>query len=213
MTPLPQATTQIEILAAQRGDRAALEEVVRRYLPRVRAAVALQLGCVPRQIADVDDITQDAMARAIETIDRYEQRSEGTFLSWLTRIAENRVRDSKRRQQRQKRGGGQVKPFADVFSSTVEEPPVAGREVSPTAFVRGRELADAEMRALLQMPPAYRKVIADRDILHLTFEEIAHELGYRTPNPVRALYHRAKKLLRRMLREFEPGATPEAPAQ
>jgi len=195
--------TVFQLNRAKAGDREALNEVLTRYLPRVRAAVALSLGKVPSEVANLDDVLQEVLVSAATSLDHFEHRSDGSFMSWLTAIAINKVRDHKRHESRQKRGSGRVRSIDDVFPSSPLDVPVPAREPRPSQIARVHELEEAEMRALLRLEERYRAVIVDRDILGLSYEEIAEKLGFKTTNPPRALHSRAKAKLRELLRSFD----------
>ena len=80
------------VLAAQGGDRDALEGLFRRYLPRVRQIVALRLGYSLRDFADSEDLVQEALLNVFRNLDRFGARSEGRFRYWLTRCVANSMR-------------------------------------------------------------------------------------------------------------------------
>jgi len=84
------------VRAAQSGDPAAFEELVRRYRPRI---FALALHLTGRR-SDADDITQDAFLRAYSKINEFEGRSQ--FFTWLYRIALHRALNVKRDQGRRR---------------------------------------------------------------------------------------------------------------
>jgi RNA polymerase sigma factor (sigma-70 family) len=73
------------VTAAQHGDRRALAELVSAYLPLIRNVV----GRAVDNSADVDDIVQDTMVRAVRDLPAL--RSPGSFPTWLTSIAVRQV--------------------------------------------------------------------------------------------------------------------------
>ncbi|MCO8275217.1 sigma-70 family RNA polymerase sigma factor [Actinoplanes sp. TRM 88003] len=73
------------VLAARAGDRAALNELVRRHLPLVYNLVR---RARPGD-AEVDDVVQDVMMRALRQLG--DLRSPGSFRSWLTAIAVHQI--------------------------------------------------------------------------------------------------------------------------
>ena len=79
------------VAAAQAGDRAALDALLRRHYDRVHA--------VCRRIAgssrDADDATQEAMISIVRGISRFDGRS--AFSTWIYRIATNAALDELRR--------------------------------------------------------------------------------------------------------------------
>lgn len=71
--------------AARAGDRAAMNELVRRYLPMVYSLVRQALQDDP----DVDDVVQDIMVRAVRQLPGL--RSAGSFRAWLTSIGVRQI--------------------------------------------------------------------------------------------------------------------------
>jgi RNA polymerase sigma-70 factor (ECF subfamily) len=196
--------TILQLRRAKEGDREALNDLLERYLPRVRSAVAVLVGQLPSQIADLDDILQEVLISAADSLGRFESRSDGTFMSWLATIALNKVRDRKRHALRIKRGAGRVQAIDDVFATSAADVPLPARDPRPSQMLRAREIEEAELQALLQLDDRYREVIVYRDLLGMSHEEIAAKLGFKTPSPARALYSRAKAKLRPLLRAFDP---------
>jgi RNA polymerase sigma factor (sigma-70 family) len=86
------------VLAAQRGDRGALDSLVSAYLPLVYNIVGRAMSGHP----DVDDVVQETMIRAMRAIG--DLRDPQAFRSWLVAIAMRQVRDSYRAQVAQAPG-------------------------------------------------------------------------------------------------------------
>src|SRR5512146_2969025 len=78
------------VIAAQRGDRAALDSLAAAYLPLVYNIVGRALNGHP----DVDDVVQETMIRALRGLG--DLRDPLAFRSWLVAIAARQVRDSYR---------------------------------------------------------------------------------------------------------------------
>src|ERR1044071_2333147 len=75
------------VRAAQEGDRRALEALVAEYLPLVYNVVGRALG----GHADVDDVVQETMLRAVQGLPRL--REPERFRAWLVSIAIRQVQD------------------------------------------------------------------------------------------------------------------------
>jgi RNA polymerase sigma factor (sigma-70 family) len=83
----PEAGT---VIAAQRGDRAALDALATAYLPLVYNIIGRAMNGHP----DVDDVVQETMIRALRSLS--DLRDPLAFRSWLVAIAVRQVRDSYR---------------------------------------------------------------------------------------------------------------------
>ncbi|WP_234383394.1 sigma-70 family RNA polymerase sigma factor [Streptomyces dysideae] len=81
------------IAAAQDGDRRALDELVEGWLPLVYNVVGRALN----GHADVDDVVQETMLRAVDNLGSL--RDPDSFRSWLVAIAMRQIRDRARRKQ------------------------------------------------------------------------------------------------------------------
>src|SRR5258706_10356940 len=96
--PEPQpASPPSELVArAQRGDRAAFGELMRRYRPRVYA-LALHLTGDGH---DADDVAQEAFLRAYRSLGEF--RAAAEFFTWVYRIAVNLSLNVKRAKGRRR---------------------------------------------------------------------------------------------------------------
>src|ERR1700745_3371189 len=90
------------VIAAQRGDRAALDALAAAYLPLVYNIVGRALN----GHHDVDDVVQETMIRALRGLG--DLRDPLAFRSWLVAIAVRQVRDSYRAR------GAQPPPLAGI---------------------------------------------------------------------------------------------------
>lgn len=79
------------IAAAQDGDRRALDELVEGWLPLVYNIVGRALN----GHADVDDVVQETMLRAVGHLGSL--RDPDSFRSWLVAITMRQIRDRARR--------------------------------------------------------------------------------------------------------------------
>ena len=142
---------------AQRGDRAAIEAIVREVHPLVHNVCRRTLN----NDADTDDATQNALINVVRNIGRFDGRS--SFTTWVYRIAANAAIDeSRRRRRRRLHVVSDEHEMADDASLVVET-----------------QVDDADqLRSLLQqLPEEFRVAVVLRDIMDLDYEEIAEVLG------------------------------------
>lgn len=149
--------------AAQRGDRSAMDELLRRHYDRVRA--------VCRRIAgssrDADDAAQEAMIRIVRNLDRFDGRS--AFGTWAYRIATNAAIDELRKRGR--RPALHVVHDPDDDHTPDQADPIAHREVEAAPDRMAIEAA------LATLPEDFRLPVVMRDVGDLDYAEIAVELG------------------------------------
>jgi RNA polymerase sigma-70 factor (ECF subfamily) len=89
--------TQELVALAQGGDNSALDQLCKVYSERVQRMVRFRMGTELRGRLESMDLVQDAFVAALKGLDRFEYRDEGDFLRWMSKIAENRIRDNLKR--------------------------------------------------------------------------------------------------------------------
>jgi RNA polymerase sigma-70 factor (ECF subfamily) len=178
---------------AQRGDRAAFEELVRRTSRLVLARLFLDTG--DRHLAE--DLLQDTLLTAFRSLQQLTEPAR--FRSWLLRIAHNAAIDSARRGQRLKR-----QPPADP-----------GRlGLGPTASPDPAEQAEIEeqrvkvLDILRSLPEEYRIPLSLRYLTGADYETIQMQMGL-SNGSLRGLLHRGMNLLRAEMEKM-PGVRSSA---
>ncbi|MER5577629.1 RNA polymerase sigma factor [Streptomyces massasporeus] len=96
------------ITAAQAGDRRALDELVEGWLPLVYNIVGRALN----GHADVDDVVQETMLRAVGNLGSL--RDPDSFRSWLVAIAMRQIRDRARRRTPDRLEEAAASDFAEL---------------------------------------------------------------------------------------------------
>ena len=168
------ADAEAELLARCRhGEAAAWDELFDRHYAAAGRFV-FQLG---RDFSreDVEEICQEVFLSVIRNLDKFHGDSQ--FQTWLFRIAANKARDYRERQQAAKRGGGQT------TISLQAEDPETGLTLDPPTMVPGPDLAllGAEQitlvhRALDHLGEPCREIIELRYFGDLSYEEISQAL-------------------------------------
>lgn len=167
---------------ARCGDREALEELCRREWRPVYGIAWAACG----NVADAQDLTQEAFARALRALPRYRQTG-APFSAYLATIARNLVRDGWRARRHPTVG---LDAAADVPSD----------DAGPDALALADDDARRLRAALATLPADYRTVIQLRVLDGLSAAAAGHVMG-RTPDAVRQLQHRALRALRAALDE------------
>ncbi|MFE1839294.1 sigma-70 family RNA polymerase sigma factor [Streptomyces sviceus] len=142
------------IAAAQDGDRRALDELVEGWLPLVYNIVGRALN----GHADVDDVVQETMLRAVDNLGSL--RDPDSFRSWLVAIAMRQIRDRARRRPPAPLDESAAREATDFAELTVLRLQLEGQR---------REVAEA-VRWLDD---------EDRQLLSLWWLEVAGELSRR----------------------------------
>ncbi len=147
--------------AAQGGDRAALDALLRRHHDRLYGLCRRVTG----NDADAADACQEALIAIVRSLDRFDGRS--AFSTWAYRVTTNACLDELRRRRRRPEPG-------------LPDDEVAGG--GRTVAAGGDAFADVDTRvavdaALTGLPPEYRVAVVLRDLCGLAYTEIAEVLG------------------------------------
>lgn len=174
---------------AREGDRPAQEDLLRRYLPRLRRWASGRLPAWARDFVDTDDMIQETLVRTMNRLANFEQRGEGAFQAYVRQALHHRIADELRRASR--RPG----------TRELNEDDRAGG-ASPLEEAIGREALGAYERALERIEEEERAAIVARVEMGLGYEEIARCLGKSSPDAARMAVSRA---LVRLAREMDHG--------
>ena len=163
--------------AAQSGDRAAFDELVRRTFVDTFTLARRLTG----NEEDARDVVQDAYLRAWQGIGKF--RGEAQFSTWMYRITANAASTHVRKRRRHR-----TEPLDD----DLEPADVAARVASPRPRPSRPTRSDGSRRALDELPPKLRTVVVLKDVYDLSHEAIAEELGI-TVAAAKVRLHRARR--------------------
>ncbi|WP_420310617.1 sigma-70 family RNA polymerase sigma factor [Streptomyces sp. YS-B37] len=149
------------IAAAQAGDRRALDELVAGWLPLVYNVVGRALN----GHADVDDVVQETMLRAVDHLGSL--RDPDSFRSWLVAIAMRQIRDRARRTSPDRLPDGLPGDAADFAELTVLRLQLEGQRREVAEAVRWLDDEDRQLLSLWWLEVAGE----------LTRRELASALG------------------------------------
>lgn len=189
--------TQYLVALAKEGDEAAVNQLCSVYGERVRRLIRMRLDHKLRPKLDSVDVVQDALILAMEGLKNFTYKDEGDFLRWLSRIAENKLRDMFDKFHAEKRDIHKEIPFKGEERNTeggyaASTEPVA--DTTPSVIIRKKEALDRLENALDRLKPEYREIIVLKRIEGLSHAEIAERLGKNT-GAVRMLLARAMAAL------------------
>jgi len=176
---------------ARAGDRAALESLISRYVPRLQRWATGRLPRWARDMADTHDLVQETLLQTFKRIELFEPRGEGALQAYLRQAILNRIRDELRRAKR--------RPARDELDSQVEN-----EARSPLEEAIGQEALERYERALAKLRREDREAIVARIELGYTNGEIAELLGKPTPNAARMSVERAIVRLAKEMRNAKP---------
>ena len=195
----PPTSTFTLLEKAHSGDAEALSQAFEKYQRRLAVLVHFKLSDRTRAFAEVDDIVQETLLRAFRDIQRFSYQTPGSFLRWLSSIADHVIVDRVRYQGRERRAGEQV-PFRSE-SNPLGPEPVDSK--TPSRLFAQQEAIERLLDRLAALPEDYRKAILMAKIEGLSTAEMAQELG-KSREAVALLVYRAVKRFRALGEAVQP---------
>jgi RNA polymerase sigma-70 factor (ECF subfamily) len=155
-----------------------LEQLLQRYLPRLKRWARGRLPDHARDLADTDDLVQDTFIKTLRTVGTFEPEHEGSFQAYLREAMANRIRDEVRRVSRV--------PAAEALAA---DPPSTG--LSQLESLIGAETMRRYERALAAARPEDREAIIARFEMGHSFADVALALNKPTADAARVAVSRA----------------------
>ena len=163
---------------ARDGDPAATDRLFARYAPALHRWARGRLPHWARDIADTNDIVQDALLQTFRNLSGFEYRGEGALHAYLRQAVMNRIREELRRRDR--------RPEREVIDSGIEL-----CAASPLEEAIGQQTLERYEAALGKMSVDEREAIIARVELGLSHKEIALAIGKPTAEAARMAVARA----------------------
>ena len=168
---------------ASRGDRPAIDELLRLHLPGLRAFIRLRASPLIRRCESESDLAQSVCREVLEQLDRFQYADDHGFRRWLYTTALRKILD---RQDYYLAGKRDVRRAAgdaalgDVYRSFS----------TPSRHAMRQEEIDAIELAFDRLDDAQREVITLAHVAGLSRAEIAEHLG-KSEGAVRTMLSRA----------------------
>jgi len=174
------------IIAAQRGDRDAFKLLYDRYRDRIYNLIFYSTGVE----ISAEDVLQVVFMKVYRGLSRF--RFEASFSTWLYRITVNECLNQQRR-----RGAHHV-PFEALLGGDQEVDSSASADLQHAE----RERREIIHRAVMQLSPKLRTVVALKYLEGLSYEEIASVLEC-SPGTVGSRLNRGLRDLEAQLRPLK----------
>jgi RNA polymerase sigma-70 factor, ECF subfamily len=176
------------IRAAQQGDKAAFEELVRQYdQPVLRLALHLT-----GSEQEAKDIYQEAFLKVYRNLESF--RFECSFYTWVYRIVSNLCMDHlRRRQVRKEDSGVRVGPDGEEMD-LLDQLPDQRAGASPEQELMRRELGKRIARALTKLSPRERMVFEMKHYQGLKLRTIGEALNTTEETAKNTLFRATQKL-------------------
>lgn len=179
---------------ASHGDAACIDDLLVRYLPRLRQFIRAQVDAEQRLQESVSDLVQSTCRELVAAGPDFQWQGEARFRSWLFTAALNKIRMRLRSLGARKRHPGGRRQGLE--GETL--PDLAAAANSPSRVAIGHETGERLERALDALAPDFREVIALARLAELPHAEVARIMG-RSEVAVRSLLARAMVALTKEL--------------
>ncbi len=163
---------------ARAGDHAAIDALFARCIPPLQRWARGRLPNWARDMADTNDVVQDAVIQTFKSLDTFEARGEGALQAYLRQAVMNRIRDHIRRVGRRPEQTGLDSEHKDDGPSPLEQ-------------AVGREAVERYEAALTRLTETDRELIIATVELGYTPEQVAEATGRRSTDAARKASRRA----------------------
>jgi len=173
------------------GENSAWESLLRAYTRKIYNLCYRFTG----RAEEAEDLTQEVFIKVFQTLRTFDS-AQGSFSTWLHRVARNHLVDHYRR-TRKDRMTGSIEEDLEWIS----EKPSAGS--GPSDHVEARERKEQLQQALDRLSPDLREAVVLRDLHDLDYLEIAQVLGV-PEGTVKSRINRGRLELARVIKRMEP---------
>lgn len=192
------------LAAAQRGDDAALNQLLTRAYPAVQQAVHRSLAGSTRRhrpwlmaMFSTGDIVQEVFVSVLKDVDSLQGVTEQGFVGFLAALVRNRLVDSIRFHEAVRRGA--------QFGRELDDAPADSTQAAPPEQAARAEELERFCRVLAGTPARERMLLVDRIQHEHPFGQLAADLGYPSEDAARKAFYAAQARL--LLRLKHAGIT------
>lgn len=182
------------------GDEEALVELLLRYGPRARTALSGKIPRHWRSVLSEDDVMQVTYTNAFLHIGDFVPHGIGSFVAWLTRIADNNRRIAIKGLEAGKRPNPRkrLQSPSDGDSLVGLWEMLGGTTSTPSRQAARHEIHSALGSAIARLPERYQEVVRLYYIEELSAKEVSGRMR-RSEGAVYMLLARARERLRDLL--------------
>ncbi len=180
---------------ALHGDSQAFEELVEIYQNKVYALSYRYMG----NEDDANDMAQESFIKAYRSLKSF--KGDSSFGTWIYRITTNVCLDEIRRRKRRVVPLSLDEPLATLDGSEVEKE-IADSSLTADRIYEQKEFSQYLQKLLDEMKPDHKTAIILRDVMELSYEEIAVVLNC-SIGTVKSRINRARSILQKKLGDRE----------
>ena len=184
------------------GDAAAAGELAAEYGPMIQQLAFRYM----KNWEDAEEVAQDVLVKVVNKIELF--RGDSALSSWIYRITFNtamsRLRNGRFSRPNEVLAGDLVSRSNDNGTETNALFEAADWSNLGDESVMRRQMRDAVIAALKDMPPVYRIPVLLRDLQGMSTEEASKVLRVKTQT-LKSRLHRGRTFLRTRLQDFAGG--------
>jgi len=177
------------------GDTYAFEELVKTYQNKVYMLAYRYMG----NEDDANDMAQEAFIKAYRSLRSF--KGDASFGTWIYRITTNVCLDELRRRKRKIAPISLDEPLATLDGAEIERE-ISDQSLAADVIYEKKEFSQNIQLLLDEMKPEHKTVIVLRDVMDLSYEEIASVLDC-SIGTVKSRISRARIILQKKLTERE----------
>jgi len=162
---------------AARGERDAIDLLLERHLPGLRAFIRLRAGPVIRQRESESDLAQSVCRDVLEHLDRFQHREPNGFKRWLYTTALRKLMNRHDHWAAEKRSAKRELAAVGADSGDRGLGDLYRSFTTPSQHAMKREEIERIERAFDGLPEDDREVISLAHVVGLSRGEIATHLG------------------------------------
>ena len=173
------------LLRASQHDEAAVDELLERHLPALRAFVRLKAGPSLLAKESCSDLAQSVCRDVLENAERFRFGGEAEFRKWLFTTAMRKIADRAEHWRAGKRNPARERDGLDE-----QELRGLASFYTPSSQAMAREELQRVEHGFAQLAPEKQEVVLMARLMGMNHAEIAKELG-KTEVAVRSMLSRA----------------------
>jgi len=193
------------LAAARAGEADALDRLVRRFYPAVRALVHRSLATDLRRkkpwlmaVFSTGDVVQEVFCSVVRDLDGFESTNEGAFVRFLSTMVQNRLIDAVRFHEALRRDARRTTPSPPDLSE------LHASGYGPADAAESEDQMRRYLRALATLAARDAAVLRERLQTNATFRQIAAALGYPSEDAARKAFAAAQARLLLAMQPNEP---------